>query len=435
MRKITFFACMMVAIIASAQFSEPGFYRVHNVLSDDYICIRGTHYERSTNPDAFWPCIKMLSDSDQIADPGSIIYIPEMGQTSLCAQGVSTYLLTGLMLEILPAQVMEGGLPTYIAKTQYNNFPCIFRDYGNGLTAGTIEGPESHWWIEPVNEGSMDTSFLGVKPINEAVCDTDGWYWATMCCDFPFVLPVDGGVEGAYTVNEVKMGYDSLYYAAPVQLCGQGDTVPAATPVLLKCKSAYASGNKIIPVASIANRMAMPIVNDLLMGNYFSVFNNHCSFTDLTVTKDYYPAQATKASDDNLALGVDAEGRLGFYPMPEGSYMAANTAWLSMKTLELEGVTAVYLGEVPVQEPDPIVIAKGDINGDNTINITDVGRLISFVISDPSSEEKVSEDNSDDDPDGAFIIEAADVNGDGLVNITDVGRLISILLDNAGVEQ
>ena len=231
------------------------------------------------------------------------------------------------------------------------------------------------------------------------------------------------------------MGYDSLYYAAPVQLCGQGDTVPAATPVLLKCKAAYASGNKIIPVASIANRMAMPIVNDLLMGNYFSVFNNHCSFTDLTVTKDYYPAQATKASDDNLALGVDAEGRLGFYPMPEGTYMAANTAWLSMKTLELEGVTAVYLGEVPVQEPDPIVIAKGDINGDNTINITDVGRLISFVISDPSSEEKVSEDNSDDDSDDTFIVEAADVNGDGLVNITDVGRLISILLDNAGVEQ
>ena len=235
----------------------------------------------------------MMNDSAQISDPGSIIYIPGTEATSLHAQGVSTYSLTGLKMDVVPSEVCENDLPTYLAITTYNNYPCYFRDFGFGLTAGFGDKPKTRWWIEPVNAGSIDTSFLGVKPVNEAVQDAEGWYWTSICCDYPFLLPVDGGVEGAYTVTEVKMGEDGLYYAEPVKVFGQGEIVTAATPVLLKCKAAYASGNKVVPVGDIANHTAMPIVNDLLMGNYFSNFTNRSSYKDDTAFIEYIPEQAT----------------------------------------------------------------------------------------------------------------------------------------------
>ena len=301
------------------------------------------------------------------------------------------------------------------------------------MTAGYGDKRETRWWIEPVNAGSIDTSYLGVKPVNEAIQDAEGWYWTSICCDFPFELPLDGGIEGAYTIREVKMGIDSLYYAEPVKLFAQGEIVTAATPVLLKCKAAYASGNKIIPVGEIANHRTMPIVNDLLMGNYFSSFYNHDSFIDTTSVMEYVPKQATLTSPENLALGVDADGKLGFFPQlvedSEATYMAANSAWLSVDLMgdELQGVTAIYLGEAPVAEPEP-EIEKGDVNGDGQVSIRDVTSLIELLLSGEAE-------------DGSKTLkkeyEAADMNNDGKLTIKDVTLLIEVLLtmDNDEVQE
>ena len=421
MRTITLIACLLAAVIASAQFTEPGFYRVHNVGTDRYICIKGTRYNKTSNPDAFWPCIKMLSDSDQMADPGSIVYIPEMGETSLCAQGVSTYSLTGLMLRIDTATVREGGKPTYVARTQYGNFPCIFRDYGNGLTAGFLEAPQSRWWVEPVNAGSIDTSYLAVKPACETVADAHGWYWSSMCCDFSFVLPDGGGIEGAYTIRDINCEEDGFYHAQPIKVYGMGDTVPAATPVLLRCKTPYASGNKIVPVFPIANRTSMPITSDMLMGNYFSSFINHAHMTDYSVTQEYVPSQATMAAPEHMALGVNAEGRLGFFPQADGTYMAANSAWLSVnfKENDLPELAGVYLDVPQVEEPviEPEVV-MGDTNGDGVTNIKDVTNLINYLLLQGSGSSR----------DITINVEAADMNGDGKLTIRDVTLLIEHIL-------
>lgn len=410
-----------MAFFAHAQFVGPGFYRVHNVGSDSYISIKGTRFEKTTRPDAFWSCILMQKEPAQHSDVGSIIYIPAMGQTSLCSQGVSTYSLTGLMLEIDTATVNEGGKPTYVAKTKYENFPCIFRDYGNGLTAGFLETTESRWWIEPVNEESMDSSYLGLQPVNAAVADADGYYWATMCCDFPFFIPLDGGVEGAYTIKEVLMGDDGYYYAAPVKVCGQDETLPAATPVLLKCKSPDIADNKVVPTGDIANRTAMPIVSDLLMGNYFSIFTNHAHLTDYSITTEYLPQQSTAACDENLALMVDDEGKLCFVPQDAGTYMAANTAWLNVKGVNLEGALKVYLGEAPI-----VTIIQGDIDGNGELSIKDVTLLINYLLIGGSANAIKSEN------DGQSIDwSRADLNGDGEISITDVTLLLHLILTGA----
>ena len=121
----------------------------------------------------------------------------------------------------------------------------------------------------------MDYSYFGLQPIINDTANTDGWYWATMCCDFPILIPKGSGVEGAYTIREITMGCDSIFYAEPVKVYGQGEVVPAAMPILFKCASPYASGNKVIPVGDIANHRTMPITNDLLMGNYFSASAIH----------------------------------------------------------------------------------------------------------------------------------------------------------------
>lgn len=434
MRKITVIVCLLVAVIALAQYSGPGYYRVHNVGSDSYICIRGTHFEQQRNPSAFWPCVLMQKDSAQITDPGSIIYIPDTVQVGLHAQGVDTYSLTGLLLDVPFAPVMEDGLPTYVAYTVYQGIPAYFRDLGTGMTpGGSTRLAESHWWIEPVSEASMDYSYFAVEPAVSEVVDSCEWYWTTMCCDFPILIPENSGVEGAYTVKEITMGCDSLYYAEPVKICGRGEVVPAATPVLFKCTSPYASGNKLVPVGDLASHTAMPIVNDLLMGNYFSNFMNHSSMSDPDVWAEYIPEQATKATANNLALGVDADGKLGFFPLPDSVYMAANSAWLSIAGLELDSVTAIYLGKAPDAEPvvdpdpDPEVML-GDIDGDGKLTIADVTLLISYLISVPDVDVDEPEGNVTRAANSSMLI-AADLNVDELVNVTDLALLISTVLN------
>ena len=359
----------------------------------------------------------MLPAADQahVSDAGSLIYIPGLEQTSLYAQGVDTYSLTDLYMDVDTAKAREGGLPTYVATTwvwvtinqEDKLMKCYFRDQGSGLTAGTFDKTESRWWIEPVNEETLETSYFGVQPANENVKDADGMYWTSLCCDFPFIIPDEGGVEGAYTVHQVQQTNDGLCYASVVKVYGRGEVVPAATPVLLKCAAPTADGNKLIPTGEIANNRSFPIVNGLLRGNYFSNYMNHIStnLQEADLMGEYVPEQATPANPDNLELGVDAEGRLGFFPKANGEYMDANTAWLGIENLGKDGVTSVYLCE----------ILLGDTNGDGVITIKDVTFLIDSLL-------------GSNDTRGITNDLSSDINGDGKVAINDVTALIDMLL-------
>ena len=425
MRICTFFACLLVSVMASAQFSGHGYYRVHNANTDCYISIKGTHYEKTINTDAFWACVLMQRESTVMSDPGAVIYIPDTIGVALYAQGVDTYSLTGLWMDIYPAPVKQNGLETYVAHVTYDGLNFFFRDMETGMCAGgTRRKAESHWWIEPINESTMETSYLGLKPVNSEP-DGEGWYWATMCCDYPIFIPADGGVVGAYTVSEVAMGPDSIYYAEPVQVCGQGDTVPAATPVLFKCKSASVSDNKVVPVGDLANCTAMPISNDLLMGNYFSSFTNYADLSDCSVTKLYIPEQATPAMPEYLTLVLDSCGRMTFVPKDAESYMDANSAWLNVKGLDLDPEAPIILGMKP--EVDPIVVpdpdpedGSGDANGDNRVDIDDLTLVIAYVLGDSSLETKMK----------MVYVNACDVDMNGSVDVDDVTVLIQMLLNS-----
>jgi len=412
MKHLTFLACLLVMIAVHAQYTGPGFYRVHNVGSDSYICIKGTRYVRSFQANAFWPCVKMMKDSDQVTEPGSIIYIPDTVETALYSQGVDTYSLTNLYLDVMVGPAVYDGMITYVASVIYENGTFYFMDYGMGMTSSSnTRRSTSHWWIEPVNEASIDTSFLAVKPVVSDTTAATDCYWATMCCDFPLYIPSSSsGVEGAYTIKQVVLGDDSIYYAEPIKVYGQGDTVPAATPIMFKCLFPYASGNKVVPVGKIANHTAMPISNDLLKGNYFSSFVNYCDLSDKTATTVYVPTASTPASPTCLALGVDDKGYPTFRPNPEGTYMEGNTAWLDVTDIiNTKNALNVRLG-TPPQPLTPKPVA-GDVNGDGVVDIDDVAIVINNVIGH-----------------GTTHASNCDVNGDGRVDVDDVSAVIHMIL-------
>ena len=405
MRKITFVLSLLAVLFAQAQYTGPGYYRVRNAKTKCYMSIKGTVFYWSTNPDAFWSCVLMQNDPNQVSDPGSIIYIPGMDETSLYSQGVSTYSLTGMTLNVDTAKVNEGGKPTYIATTFYNGLTYLFRDYGLGFTAGTIEMKESRWWIEPVSMESIETSYFGLNPVNAAVQSDDAEYWATLCCDFPCLIPEGGGIEGAYTVTQVYYAEDSIARVKPLKRYGQGDTIPAAMPVIIKCTSPDVADNKLVPTGEIANRTQMPITADLLTGNYFSNFINHISLSDKTIMGEYVPRQSSTACDSYLALGIDENGTIGFFPKEEGSRMDANTAWLDLSSKDMDDVKAVYF------------IANGDGNGDGKCDMNDLSLLINYMLEGVPSRTSCFEAGMDFD-------------NNGVVDVDDMTKIINYLMEN-----
>ena len=84
----------------------------------------------------------------------------------------------------------------------------------------------------------------------------------------------------------------------------------------------------------------------------------------------------------------------------------------------VDGTTTIALAHVQdmyFSNEAGTTFTRGDVNGDGTVNITDVTLLISAVLSSDYS---------------AIIEQAADMNGDGAVNITDVTLLISSVMGN-----
>ena len=111
----------------------------------------------------------------------------------------------------------------------------------------------------------------------------------------------------------------------------------------------------------------------------------------------------TEGNIMNITLNVAENVEMGDYVIKVSS-IALNTA--DNVTISPADVTAT----LTVTNTKP-----GDVNGDGSVNVTDVGMVIDHILENTPAN---------------FVKAAADVNGDGEVNVTDVGLVIDIILSD-----
>lgn len=223
---------------------------------------------------------------------------------------------------------------------------CYFYDNGGKFAINQSkpdnETDEYHWQMEPVD-------YFCVKPLSEDIKDGLGYYWTTLVTAFPYQIPAEGGVLGAYTVKQVAEGDDGKSYAELATVASPGETVPAGTPVLLKMRSSDPSKNKLIPVGNEFISSTNKVSNNLLSGVFLG--NKEKNTTQYRV------------------LNVSpTTGKIGFFKLSSSvTYMGANKAFLVLPAtasakggiyIDFDNIDAPTTGINNVQNQDA---AKGKV--------------------------------------------------------------------------
>ena len=200
------------------------------------------------------------------------------------------------------------------------------------------------WWVEPVE-------YFCVKPMNEKIKDSQGYYWTTLTTAFPYTIPENSGVLGAYTVSVTNKKEDGKTYAELTTLAKPGETVPAETPVLLKLSSADAAQNKLVPTGyHVVGNSSKKVTKNLLSGIYLDS-------KEKNNTKNY------------RVLNISPKtGKIGFFMMNSSvTYMGGNKAFLDLSQtsgakgavyIDFDNIDAPTTGINNVQNQDA---AKGKV--------------------------------------------------------------------------
>ena len=362
---ITTFFTLLLLMSGSSAFAQiaAGWYRVQNASSLRSVSVKGTSYKKSTDPDAFYTCIKMQDKANAYTDPGTVIYIPQTadgGSASFDAQGTGTQAITGLGITVKLQTYTGTTNGNVIANNKYYQlsvpytiwlFSTTFyiQDYlgldlgRNGIqenTAGSNNNVYACWSILPIS----DENYFGVKPYSADVKDSEGNYWTTLCCDFDCTIPLGGGVLGAYTIK-AETTSNGINYAIPELLYGQGENIPGGTPVLLKLRYNDASKCKLTPTGTPKNIKTFPLISNALEGNYFGPYKNYKSTSSTADAAEYNPSQETTNDKTNYrVLYADATHPIGFYKY-SGTNMSSNKAWLDISKFSSGAKTSrtIYL--------------------------------------------------------------------------------------------
>ena len=126
-----------------------------------------------------------------------------------------------------------------------------------------------------------------------------------------------------------------------------------------------------------------------------------------------YQIVVTSLSKDNLS---GTEGALVNLTLCVDEYMSTGDYPINITNIYLTTVDALAVN--PKNATATLTVSNikiGDVNGDGSINVTDVGMVIDDILENTPAN---------------FSKAAADVNGDNVVNVTDVGLIIDIILSD-----
>lgn len=324
-RKLFLMATMLVLIgmPSFAQLNGSGFYRMKNASTGRYITMhdnKGSVKRVGTGYEADLGALEMMSSLDDvISDPGSVIYLEDLGSNAyeLKAQGVySKNLLKGYQLTI-------GGYPdgTYRASVKGKaggmTGRVILADDGTGATtkADDTNDPQCRWYIIPVN--NTGENYFAAAP----ELGGNGKYYTTLYTGFAYQL--SPGMK-AYYASAISGGNKVTLK----EIIGK---VPAATPVVLECQSQSPAANKLLPI----DEEVAAVSGNKLVGVYFNMNK---------VSSGYQHTNQTAYDSNTMRMAsVSSSGALTF-STSSISTIPANQAYLKVATNAAATLTTTTSG-------------------------------------------------------------------------------------------
>jgi len=327
--KKTFIASLVSALFCmTAQAQESGFYRIQNTYTGRYISVEDTNpnnYSTSIQSGSVDVAgIRTKSDWNYVeAAPSTILYLNKISGSSYDfeSQGSSIYKLSGNRLYVTLTVQADG---SYKASGSHSGITVWLKDNAD------LSADESDCFIW-ANGKNTNADFWNLKPLNttdnylgiETVAETNDGYWGSIFAGFPFKLVSEG--MKAYYVDAAANGAFSLK-----EITG---TIPAATPVIIKCSSNDPKNNQIQPV----NENVTSVEGNKLTATYCSLYAmGHINVK----TYNQSTMRTLGVSDGKLAF-VKADSK----DLVQGTYMRGNRAYLTVAagspSVFTEGETAI----------------------------------------------------------------------------------------------
>lgn len=304
---------LLVAVVCAAslqaQLKGDGYYRVQNENTGRFITVvdnRGSVNMQTTDADL--GALRTVMDFQRVvSDPASVVYVKKMTKGyDLQSQGMDTY--TMIERELMVLDLEDGTYAAYATESGMTKYLCDDipnwmldpdeKIYGSVCT----NSPKSrYWYIKPVKND--DGYYFGLIPDVTA----GGSHYKSFYAMFPYSLA--STAMKAYYVTKVDQARGCVVVK---ELTG---TVPAATPVIVKCASTNPADNKL-NLLSVTGKAPS---DNLLKGQYF------CNPDDGKHTNVLAYNSSTMR-----VLGKAADGSLAFVSQSNLKYIPANTAYLTV---------------------------------------------------------------------------------------------------------
>lgn len=388
-----------VAVLAKAQLTDNGFYRVKNYGTGNYFWVcdnTGSINYATTSADM--AAIQLWNGLDKaMSAPASVLYFENKGGDywDITSQGTGVYKIIGRYVEVKSTGTKDG-LSFYQVSATESGVTLYLSDSGSWggdfNTLGTTgKGAARRWLVEPIDAAT--DCYFGVEP-SLTITDKSGTkYYAPFYADFAFSFASTG--MKAYYVSMVDGNIAVLSEV-------KSEVVPPSTPVIIECSSADKSDNRLTLLAGTYS----PISDNALKGTYFSNEFRENSKDAITI----FDATSMRV------WGVDEEGQLALNSSSSSlhvnwwgddgnRYLNANQSYLPVAASTASEMILMTEAEYAEYKK----IAPYDPNGDGCVDMQDVSDLYNVMESESGTDNKY------------------DVNNDGVVDTQDALLIYKVM--------
>lgn len=372
MKKLAIFTSILFAIATNvrAQVAD-GFYRVQNYGSQRYAYVcdnTGSINVQTTSADMGAIALYNPSARNRLIDPASIIYASKKGQKGnlglydLESQGTGVHEIINYYVGI--TQGTASGTywvyePTYSMYLWDDTRSKLYEKSHIGTDPvkdanGKVINDYRCWKVIPVT--TTGDEYLGILPDSRLLCG--GYYYKPYYIDFAINF-VNSNTK-AYYVSEIKQ--DAVIIEEVV------GTIPAATPIIVKCNTLDASANRV----ELKATSPTSIKNNKLTGNYF------CYSSHGTSAYKIYNAETMRllaVKDGKLQYITDTQHEycteLEFSKGTKVTYeycVPANESYLVVPKGTAASLPVMTRAEYEAAH----AALQGDVNKDGKVDIADV---------------------------------------------------------------